>query len=147
MGCDIHIVLERRAIGATKWVGVFCTDNWIGSRPLIARRDYAFFAEVAQVRGEGSEPRIYPRNIPEDVSRLAWQSYMEAPTDHHSPSHMRLGEFTDAWFRANASDALRNSGDRAPRQKFASYDLLGVSDYYDAEDRRYEYRVVFWFDN
>ncbi len=141
MGCDIHLVLERRPKGTLEWIGTWCSDGLPGGRPKIAQRDYAFFAEVAQVRGEGSEPRIYPRNLPRDVSRLAWLEYMDAPTDYHSASHMTVDEFTSAWFRADEKNSYRNK-EKGPRKEFAAYDLLGISD--DGEN---DWRVVFWFDN
>ena len=139
MGCDIHIVIERREKGSAEWVGVWSSDCAPEGRPRIARRDYAFFAEVAQVRGEGTQPRIYPRDVPKDVSRLAWLQYMRSPTDHHSASHMTVQEFTDAWFRANS---FRPEGKDGPRKEFAASDLLGI---WDDDDN--DFRVVFWFDN
>lgn len=144
MGCDIHIVLERRDPGS-EWIGLWCSDTFPGGRPKIAQRDYAFFGEVAQVRCR-SETGKYPRNIPRDVSRLAWMEYMDAPTDHHSASHMTISEFTDAWFRANEKHPAVIADKNLPRREFAAYDLLGLSAYGDP-DCKSEFRVVFWFDN
>lgn len=141
MGCDIHIVLERRKIEGGRWVGVYCTDELPSRRSVIAQRDYAFFAEVANVRGSSSASGFYPKNLPEDVSELAWQQYMRSPTDHHSPSHLSVKDFTDAWLRANPAERIGRKED--VRVDFAAYDLLGV---FDTEDR-FEHRVVFWFDN
>lgn len=140
MGCDIHIVLERREKGSTEWVGVWCSDDFPGGRPKIAQRDYEFFGEVAKVRCRDSSTGQYPRNLPKDVSRLAWLSYMDAPTDHHSVSHMTVEEFTAAWFRAN--DKRPVIADRGPRKEFAAHDLLGISNHVE-----HDWRVVFWFDN
>ena len=50
MGCDIHIVLERRLPGK-EWVGLYATDYHPGGRLSVAKRDYEFFAEIASVRG------------------------------------------------------------------------------------------------
>lgn len=136
MGCDIHIVLERRKIGKDEWIGVYLTDALPSRKIRVAQRDYGFFAECDGVR-ERTSTTVYERNLPEDVSRLAWQEYMTAPTDHHSPSHMSIGEFTAAWLRANPEP-------QDVRADFIAYDLLGV----DAESPEgFEYRVVFWFDN
>lgn len=136
MGCDIHIVLERK-VSDSEWLGVWSSD--VGprknGRAPIAMRDYAFFAEIAQVRGS-SESGIYPRNLPVDVSRLAWLQYMRCPTDYHSASHMTVDEFTSAWFRANPDS-------KEMRREHAAYDLLGLWE--DEGDP--EHRVVFWFDN
>lgn len=136
MGCDIHIVIERRMAGDTEWIGILSTDNSIGPLPKIAQRDYGFFAEVASVRGTSTTTK-YPRNVPRDVSRLAWTQYMMAPTDHHSASYATPAEFVDAYIRANPhGDGFRID--------HATYDLLGLSSDYPEGA---EYRVVFWFDN
>lgn len=132
MGCDIHIVLERRKKPAGKWIGIYTTDTHPGQRIPIARRDYDFFASVAGVRGPSKSH--YPRNVPEDISELAWQEYMRAPTDHHSASHMSVAEFVGVYMAVNPT---------AARAEYAACDLLGT---FDSEDD-FEHRVVFWFDN
>lgn len=133
MGCDIHIVLERREPDS-EWVGIWLSDALPGNRPPIAERDYDFFAEVAAVRGR-TDTSVYPRNLPKDVSRLAWLSYLRAPSDHHSVSHMSVADFVAAWLRAHPDD-------RSVRREWAVYDLLRVNG-----DDDQEWRVVFWFDN
>jgi hypothetical protein len=137
MGCDIHIVLERRKTTGGKWIGVYLMDDFPGGRPVIARRDYGFFSRVAGVRGHTSET-LFPKNIPEDVSELAWQQYMTAPTDHHSASYMPASQFANAWIAENPPGP-----ESKIRAEWAVYDLLGV----DATEGDFEYRVVFWFDN
>lgn len=134
MGCDIHIVMERRE--GSEWVGIWSSDAGPHKhgRAMIAQRDYAFFSQFA-VRGSAGNT-IYPRNIPKDVSRLAWLQYMKAPTDFHSASHASIKEFCDAWLAVN-------EGHADVRPEFASYDLLGI---FGDEDEG-EHRVVFWFDN
>lgn len=137
MGCDIHFVIERRkkdAVGAP-WVGVYSSDFSVGGRPQIARRNYDFFAEVAGVRGT-TKNTVWPRNVPEDISPLAWSQYMRSPTDHHTPSHMTAAEFVAAYRRA---EPLTDES-RAP---YDAYDMLGVDDLED----EWDHRVVFWFDN
>jgi hypothetical protein len=135
MGCDIHIVAERRKEKTGPWIGAYSTDLMPGVRPQMAARDYAFFAEIASVRGM-SGSNMHARNLPEDVSDLAWQQYMTAPTDHHNASHTTVSEFCDAWFRANPKAT-------GVRKEFAAFDLLGIDlDYGD-----FEWRLVFWFDN
>ena len=128
MGCDIHIVLERRKKPDGKWIGVYTTDTHPGGRIKIAQRDYGFFAEVASVRGN-SESGKYPRNVPEDVSELAWQEYMRTPTEHHSASHMTLAEFGSTYLKMNPN--------AAPPDR-ASYDLFGTFD----SENEFDYRVV-----
>ena len=135
MGCDIHMVVERRKTGETwaDWVGFIATDYHPGARLPVARRDYDFFAEVASVRGTTRNHKNYPRNLPEDVSRLAWQQYMRAPLDYHSVSHMPLTEFCEIYGKINPEKY---------RPEHAAYDLFGVHG-----DEGFDYRVVFWFDN
>lgn len=133
MGCDIHIVLERRRNAGEPWVGIYSTDRLLPEgRPRIAQRDYGFFAAVAGVRGrpDGYHP---PRNLPEDISPLARQEYMRDRADHHSASHMSAAEFCAIH---------HNLYPNASRREHAEYDLLGVW-----SDEVSEHRVVFWFDN
>jgi hypothetical protein len=130
MGCDIHIVLERRKSGG-EWIGAMATDFHPKSRIEVAQRDYDFFAAVANVRGSGGR---YPKNVPKDISELAWELYMDAPTDHHSPSWMDAAEFCQIHNAVNPSKS---------RAEHALFDLFGV---WSGEDD-VEWRVVFWFDN
>jgi hypothetical protein len=135
MGCDIHIVLERRH--GDEWLGIWSSDCGPrkDGRALVARRNYAFFAKLG-VRGASGTTKIWPRNVPVDVSRLAWLQYMKAPTDYHSASYATIDEFCSAWLEANPdSDQVR--------PQHASYDLLG---FFGDEDEG-EHRLVFWFDN
>lgn len=139
MGCDIHIVLETRkrrteTEPAGPWIGVWCSDRMPDGRAPVARRDYDFFAAVAGVRGRPDDFRNYPKNLPEDVSALAWREYMRAPTDHHSASHMTAEEFVSVYRAVNP--VPDESAGRS------HYLLLG-NDWDEDEDRR----VVFWFDN
>lgn len=50
MGCDIHIVLERRKTGGTRWIGVYSTDvahPIVRKNMVAARRGLATLAEGA----------------------------------------------------------------------------------------------------
>ncbi|WP_085908322.1 hypothetical protein [Kiloniella majae] len=132
MGCDIHIVVEMKREKDTKWTGVVATD-FLKSEPAISCRDYDFFAEVANVRGSTSSGN-YPKDLPEDISDLAWKMYMRSPTDHHSASYMDLKEFCLVHHKINPN---------LSREDFCVSDLAGY--FYDYEDT--EYRAVFWFDN
>ena len=135
MGCDIHIVMECKWDGDSSWTGAWSSDCMAGGRPLAASRDYGLFSRFG-VRGPSDKPTIYPRNIPRDVSDLAWKLYMDAPTDHHSASHCSLEEFCSAYLGENPES-------KTVRKEFAAYDLFGV---FSGDDRR-QYRLVFWFDN
>ncbi len=135
MGCDIHIVMERR-LPSFEWVGLWSSDEPPGGRPKFAQRDYGLFQRFG-VRGHRVGGVIYPRNVPIDVSRLAWLQYMRSPTDHHSASHCTPQEFADAWLAENPDQNI-------VRPDHALYDLFGLDTSYP-EDA--EYRLVFWFDN
>jgi hypothetical protein len=140
MGCDIHIVLESRHRSGTKWVGEWSTRNYnvVGKGLHAKKRDYGFFGRVAGVRGQPNNlPRYYPQNMPRDVSDLAWDSFMDCPTDYHSPSHLGVHQFCEAWIAENPDN-------KEVRKEHVLYDLLGVDD--DDLGAR-DYRVVFWFDN
>lgn len=148
MGCDIHIVVERRLKGRTKWVGLYSSDaayQIIRKNMIAARRDYGFFADLASVRGQSSLSQ-YPQNLPEDMSDLTREQFWRSPTDYHSASHMTIDQFTKTWMHSNQKlDEQWRSKDI--RSDYAAYDLLGVSpDDFD-DDKRPDYRVVFWFDN
>lgn len=127
MGCDIHTVIEKKV--GHRWIGVAASD-FMKNRPAYAQRDYAFFGEIANVRGQGGH---YPQNVPEDVSDLAWHLYMQHPTDHHSPSHMMLEDFCETHNRLNPKES---------RAEYAVFDLTGIW-----PDEGQKFRIVFWFDN
>lgn len=135
MGCDIHIVLERQDPDTREWTGIWCSDVGPGACATIGKRDYGFFSHFG-VRGRAESGVIYPRNIPKDVSRLAWLQYMRCPTDYHSASHATPEEFCAAWLAENPDS-------KSVRPEHALYDLLGL---YSDEDTP-PHRVVFWFDN
>ena len=97
-------------------------------------RDYEFFSRFG-VRGS-DEKTIYPRNLPKNVSRLAWFQYMRCPTDYHSASHATPDEFIAAWRSANPDNEVIRKGHEL-------YDLLGL--WMDEDDP--PHRLVFWFDN
>lgn len=134
MGCDIHIVLERRRKPNERWIGVWSSDNGPNRRAQVASRDYDFFGAIAGVRGRPEGFSNYPRNLPEDVSQLAWSQYMRCPTDYHSVSHMSASEFCTIHHKVNPDKS---------RAENVTYDLLGL---WGDEDEG-EHRVVFWFDN
>ena len=137
MGCDIHCVIERQIPGERRWLGVVSSDH-VRPQPMYARRNYALFAELAQVRGE-SETGAYSRGFPVDISQLAWEQFCRCPTDYHTPSHMSLSEFADRFIRVIERDGLQ---DTKIRKEYAAYDLFGIF-----PEEGEEWRIVFWFDN
>ena len=148
MGCDIHIVVERRRKGRPNWVGIYSSDAAypiIRKNMLAARRDYAFFACVAGVRGEAPDgvKKLYQRNLPEDMSELTREQFWRCPTDYHSASYATPQEFCQQWIAANGTRE-EHFRSKEVRPDYAVYDLLGIDSTDDDGD---EFRVVFWFDN
>lgn len=135
MGCDIHIVMERREASSAEWVGLWASDDLPGGRPKIARRDYDFFSRLGVRNSGNGSVAIYPRNIPKDVSRLAWLKYMGAPTDHHSVSYATVEEFLKIYVEVNSDDG-------SFRNDLAAWDLLCLDSDFEGD-----HRLVFWFDN
>src|SRR5207237_392615 len=88
MGCDIHMVLERKTEGG--WLGIHnfpYYDNRNGHDfPLAKDRNYDRFAALAGVRGEGPEAR----GMPADASPLAKYDSDECGPDGHSHSWLPL---------------------------------------------------------
>lgn len=128
MGCDIHWVLELKTSG--KWVGVLCGDF---SRDLSAGdRWYAFFEELANVRGESdtAEPQ---RGLPPDISDLTRYS-IDCGNWEHSKSWLTLAEFMNAHYRACMKFPRQNT----KAKLFGSWPVPEPCD---------KYRVVFAFDN
>ena len=147
MGCDIHLVLERRVAKGLhgerndRWVAVntfeshhpaYGSEPW--STPAARSRNYTRFAALAGVRGEGPIPRGLPENISETTKYLIdmWGG------DGHSHSYLPVTEAAAIFLRT--SSGLKDDsvfGYRYPASHF-----FGVED----EDEE-NFRIVFWFDN
>lgn len=116
MGCDIHIVLERKDSDGV-WVGwkqltyvneaalTFAYDNawsdngvrieherprWIGH--ILKQRHYGFFNALCGVRGEGSEFGYEPRGLPNNASRMTRMCLREEDENLHSHSWLTIRE-------------------------------------------------------
>lgn len=134
MGCDIHMVLERRVCDG-KWVGVhnfpyYRTIKW-HNFPLATDRNYDRFSALAGVRGEGPEPR----GVPDDASDLARLQIEEWGSDGHSHSWLPLKDAAAIFLSTE-----RNLDDHArkyPTEHFFNVDPASAD----------SYRLVFWFDN
>ena len=173
MGCDIHYVLERKTKDG-KWLGIYTTDglpyNGPESRPLPKRRDYYFFAEIANVRGESRHGDARnPKGIPDDASDLSKECVTTWGVDGHSHSHLSAADFCQSWLDAydrqteyfhmlSAPPATIEAWQKDLRERVAerleaiarireypTYRLLGYENFGDQEPP--EHRVVFWFDN
>ncbi len=139
MGCDIHLVLERK--NGAKWVAVNTFNShesaygrgW--SCPLARDRNYERFAALAGVRGTGPEPRGLPADISE-TARLLADDWGGAGHSHSwLPIKDATKVFLDTEHRAPEPDSIA--------AKYPSSHYFGVDD----EESAGDYRLVFWFDN
>jgi len=150
MGCDIHMVLERKM--GDRWIGVRDVEHfqnyrydeetkswkrefiWCRAR----QRNYDLFAKLAGVRGDGPDAK----GMPGDASELAVAMSEQWGGDGHSHSYCLLQEFLE-----NAAASERN-----PAEVFLAEHPAVSSPFtyffgmYEPEENE-EYRVVFWFDN
>lgn len=145
MGCDIHMVLERRH--NDEWVGVqnfeyipaaATDDNPIDSVYSVGwkvkGRYYNLFAALAGVRGAGPDPR----GVPDDISSLTRMEIDYWGSDGHSHSWGLLEEVLPL-FMAYIVPAQIISDERLLTAKR----LFGL----DACDEIEDYRLIYWFDN
>ncbi len=167
MGCDIHWIIEKRNTESgldDVWVGVATNCNTPAlpvsanlpdeyntlTQPIYSGRDYAFFAALAGVRGDGPDPR----GVPPDASTLARMDIDNYGVSGHSYSWATLLEFVLAWLKVNkqqehdacvaALAARRLDGTPLPeeaRQILGYY--TGISRFNKLDD----YRVIYYFDN
>lgn len=158
MGCDIHILLERKIITKfdsgmkDKWVSVstigifdFSSPEQPTSYPEIALRNYEFFAKLAGVRGDGPKAK----GLPEDASEYARYLKYSWGVDGHSWSYDSLEHFLLTYMLCNRKTSTKVKmtaqaieGVSKARIALQYFKYLSV----DPEDL-HEYRVVYWFDN
>lgn len=168
MGCDIHIVLERRNEKRGEWVGVqtftgykkTLFDNrfpkaaegeydspWIWFK--LRRRDYSFFNALCGVRGDGSEFGYTSRGLPENASSLSQYRLSEDDPDLHSHSWLNMKELSGP-LAAHKAEANELAALVAERMGNAGFNLAllqsHVSDDIEPENID-EWRLVFAFDN
>lgn len=136
MGCDIHLVLERKY--GLKWIAVdtFKSHNGTGKEyasPAAISRNYERFAALANVRGDGPEPRGIPSDISETTAMLLedWEG------DAHSMSWLPLEEAAKVFL---ATDRYETTD---YMQKYPQSHYFNV----DEDEKRGKHRLVFWFDN
>lgn len=141
MGCDIHLVVERRV--EQRWVAVRIMRSISTAAPInygmnfatpaSKERNYDRFAALAGVRGPGPAPR----GLPDDVSETS--RFLFELLDRHTPSWLPLSEAAEI-FAATERHEL-NDFDR----KYSMYHYFNIEPETDgpAED----HRLVFWFDS
>ena len=162
MGCDIHMVLEKKDKDRDRWVGIHnyphinihaytggIPDQIMGKAwPRILGRNYDLFAKLAGVRGDGPDPL----GVPEDVSDLAAMEIAGWSGDGHSHSYLSLAEFTrrysttDGAISDAAIDRLQGNKGRKNRETFCTGGY-NFHDYVESFNAEQDARIVFWFDN
>lgn len=167
MGCDIHMVLERKI--KDEWVGVHHyhgfegaalrsmdylakdkpnPQGWISFR--ITGRDYRMFGELAGVRTSGTLGNE-PQGLPEDASQLTLALANEWGMDGHSHSHLSLTKFAQAYAAAMDQTAQLVEHRLHPTEQTQTWfnDICTLITGFDiyAYNRYDDFRICFWFDN
>ena len=151
MGCDIHMVLERKIKG--EWVGMHSfpylrgavhepkTDKDAYYYPgwIATDRNYSLFAAVAQVRSYGDEG-MEPRGVLPDLSPLARFEVDGWGEDVHSHTWLTLHEATPLFLAHYGQDDLLTD-----RRHYTCANLLGAD--YNEDKDLLDYRLIIWFDN
>jgi len=134
MGCDIHIVSEKKV--GDRWVGIVRfshIDTQTGTAfPICRDRNYKRFADLAGVRGDGPEPRGLPPDASE-LSRLLYDT-----SDDHSHSWLPAREAVEV-FLATEYNRISDFA-----RKYPAYFYFKIDEDQENLD---DYRIVFWFDN
>jgi hypothetical protein len=140
MGCDIHLVLERRRKDG-KWVAI---DTFTGHEsaldkgyawPAATSRNYQRFAALAGVRGDGPAARGMPDDASETARFLAEEKW---DSDGHTHSWLPLAEAADIFLRTHGPVEADSFAAKYPCAYF-----FGI----DSDEGFDAYRLVFWFDN
>lgn len=154
MGCDIHFVIERKL--GDRWVGVYSTESTprlptIGGRmvddlydryPPFKERNYAFFARLAGVRGDGPDPL----GLPEDVSDLAHLEFAN-DGDMHSHSYLPYEEFLRRWDLSQGDETVAQMVAAEITDIAAAQRRRELLSGRYADETLEDFRVVFCFDN
>jgi len=152
MGCDIHMVVER------KWGGVWCGVGAVVARtppleqlasshewyawPAAKNRNYELFSKLAGVRGPGPEPR----GLPDDVSYLALAELEVWGEDAHSQSWGLLTEVLPIFKEELVGElVLARFKDRTLSDQAFAEAIFEVP--IDHDEDLHNYRLVYWFDN
>jgi hypothetical protein len=145
MGCDIHMVLEKRT--GDKWVAVNAFNRHsvllrgkqyggtLISTPAARSRNYLRFAALAGVRGDG----LAPKGIPDDASDTALLLISEWGSDGHSHSWLPLEEAAHIFAE---TERWLEDDDEWHRSHPLEFFFCVESD-----DQVNSYRLIFWFDN
>lgn len=169
MGCDIHMVLERKVKSENvpeQWATVnsfnVLHDDGLGNSKFtgnyayytVESRNYAFFGALTggAVRGAADgDIEVSLRGFPEDASPVAQAMFDDWGLDAHSPSWLYADEFVPLYMKyVMASDDVakyivaRIENSIPPWETILERHFnVGVPDGIEPEN----YRFVFWFDN
>lgn len=133
MGCDIHMVLERKV--NDKWLGLH--DFPYGSGGWKARdRNYQRFNAIAGVRGDGP---MLPRGLPSDISDLGKFIVDDYGSDGHSHTYLSLREALPIFL---ATEYWAPNNEREHAEKYTASYFFDVE-----EDEVDEHRLIIYFDN
>lgn len=150
MGCDIHMLLEKKH--NNKWVGIHKVNDYShfgkNSRPYdcsIANRDYEFFGLLANVRTEGPTPKGFPIDASEFAiaEKEAWGS------DGHSWTSYYLVDFFRIYLahtKPTEFAAARLENEELSLY-LAEFPQLFVLEYVNNIKDLNIYRMIIWFDN
>ena len=152
MGCDIHLVLEKKDTNTGRWVGLHDFSRDILDATSAKRlsinfparhRNYERFAALAGVRGEGPEPK----GLPEDASDLT-RMVLDNDSDLHSHTWYSLKEAVEIFDRTDGSPIAQKVA-----AKLTGETLIGpLHRYFGIEvdsqfDKIENYRLCIAFDN
>ncbi len=162
MGADIHMYLEKK-LRNKEWATVQ-TFTPISKRALglesdrgydwlffvVEQRNYALFAKLAGVRGEGPKPL----GVPEDASALFKEYARGWSADAHSHSWCTATDFVarfldtldkdDPIVKAYAGWVLQAGHGNAVLTFLDNYCGIRIN---EGRDKADDYRFVFFFDN
>ncbi len=97
MGCDIHAMIERRAIKNNPEEGEDPYYSWwINSGDPDFDRDYGLFEILAGVRGSKDRAISEPRGLPNNTCREMGHLHAAWGEDAHSASYLTLAEIVSA---------------------------------------------------
>lgn len=138
MGCDIHGWVEVNRGG--KWVAFVEFTN------KARERNYARFAALAGVRGEGPEALGFPEDAA-DTTRLHFESWQG---DAHSASFLPMAAAWMLWRGTDPEQLPVEEHKFRTRQDHPLWYYFGIDEDWLAAAgiaKPQDMRVVFWFDN
>ena len=162
MGADIHYMIERQrtdrhdnpldvwdCVSEKYSTPVLPTSKEVSEKypasALYGNRNYAFFAALAGVRGDGPDPR----GVPDNLSPYSEYIIDQYAGDGHSHSWAPLKEFVLTWLKVSMPEVFAQlvanrlgSSDESQEARDIMRHYCGV-DHYELDS----YRVVYFFDN